>query len=46
MGPGQTYYFRVGIEAGMWKGHDKLRLDDRVRAIEEILKLKFLVRIR
>jgi hypothetical protein len=42
MGPGQTYYFRVGIEAGMWKGHGKLTLDDRERAIEEILKLKFL----
>lgn len=42
MGPGQTYYFRVGIEAGMWKGHGKLTLDDRERAIEEIKKLKFL----
>jgi hypothetical protein len=42
MGPGQTYYFRVGIEAGMWKGHGKLTLDDGARAIEEILKLKFL----
>lgn len=42
MGPGQTYYFRVGIEAGMWKGHGKLTLDDADRAIEEIKKLKFL----
>jgi len=42
MGPGQTYYFRVGIEAGMWKGHGKLTLDDAERAIQEIKKLKFL----
>jgi Protein of unknown function (DUF2846) len=42
MGPGQTYFFRVGIEAGMWKGHGKLTLDDRERAIEEIKKLKFI----
>ena len=42
MGPGQTYFFRVGIEAGMWKGHGKITLDDRERAIEEIKKLKFI----
>lgn len=42
MGPGQTYFFRIGIEAGMWKGHGKITLDDRERAIEEIKKLKFL----
>ncbi len=42
MGPGQTYYFRVGIEMGMWKGHGKLTLDDADRAIAEIKKLKFI----
>ena len=42
MGPGQTYYFRVGIEAGMFKGHGKLTLDDAERAIAEIKKLEFL----
>lgn len=42
MGPGQTYFFRIGIEMGMWKGHGKITLDDRERAIEEIKKLKFL----
>lgn len=26
MGPGQTFYFRVGIETGMWKGQAKLTL--------------------
>jgi len=42
MGPGQTYFFRIGIEMGMWKGHGKITLDDRERAIEEIKKLEFL----
>src|SRR6185369_10368093 len=42
MGPGQTYYFRVGIEMGMWKGHVKITLDDADRAIKEIKKIKFL----
>lgn len=42
MGPGQTYFFRVGIEAGMWKGHGKITLDDADRAIAEIKKLKFI----
>lgn len=42
MGPGQTYFFRVGIEIGMWKGHGKITLDDRERAVEEIKKLKFI----
>lgn len=42
MGPGQTYYFRIGIEAGMWKGHGKITLDDGERAIKEIKKLKFI----
>jgi hypothetical protein len=42
MGPGQTYFFRIGIEMGMWKGHGKITLDDRERAVEEIKKLKFI----
>jgi hypothetical protein len=42
MGPGQTYFFRIGIEAGMWKGHGKITLDDRERAVTEIKKLKFI----
>ena len=42
MGPGQTYYFRIGIEAGMWKGQGKITLDDSERAIKEIKKLKFI----
>ena len=42
MGPGQTYYFRVGIEMGMWKGHGKITLDDSDRAITEIKKIKFI----
>lgn len=42
MGAGQTYYFRVGIEAGIWKGQGKITLDDEKRAIPEIQKLKFI----
>jgi hypothetical protein len=42
MGPGQTYYFRVGIEMGMWKGQGKITLDDADRAIKEIKKIKFI----
>ena len=42
MGPGQTYYFRVGVEMGMMKGHGKITLDDADRAIAEIKKIKFI----
>jgi Protein of unknown function (DUF2846) len=42
MGPGQKYFFRIGVEAGMFKGHGKITLDDADRAIKEIQKLKFL----
>jgi len=42
MGPGQTYYFRIGIEMGMWKGQGKITLDESERAIAEIKKLKFI----
>jgi hypothetical protein len=40
MGAGQTYYFRVGIEAGMWKGGGKILLEDSEKATGEIKKLK------
>jgi hypothetical protein len=42
MGPGQTYFFRIGIEAGMWKGHGKITLDDADRAKAEIKKIQFI----
>jgi hypothetical protein len=42
MGPGQTYYFRIGVEMGMMKGHGKITLDDADRAIAEIKKIKFI----
>ena len=40
MGAGEEYYFRVGIEMGMWKGHGKLTLEDKEKAVAEIKKLK------
>ena len=40
MGPGEEYYFRVGVEAGMWKGQGKLTLEDKEKAAAEIKKLK------
>jgi len=40
MGPGDVYYFRVGIEAGMWKGQGKLTLEDKEKAAADIKKLK------
>ena len=42
MGPGRTYYFRIGLEMGMWKGKGKITLDDADRAIKEIKKIKFI----
>lgn len=42
MGPGQTYFFRIGLEMGMFKGHGKITLDDAERATAEIKKLKFI----
>jgi hypothetical protein len=42
MGPGQTFYFRVGIEAGMWKGEGKLTLEDAEKAQPEIKKIKYM----
>src|ERR1043166_525058 len=42
MGPGQTYFFRIGIEMGMMKGHGKITLDEPERATAEIKKLKFI----
>jgi hypothetical protein len=44
MGPGQTYYFRVGIEMGMMKGRGKITLEDSAKAVTEVKKLKFLGR--
>jgi hypothetical protein len=40
MGRDQEYYFRVGIEMGMWKGQGKLMLEDKEKAAPEIKKLK------
>jgi hypothetical protein len=40
MGGGQVYYFRVGIEMGMWKGQGKITLDDAEKGADEIKKLK------
>ncbi|HEU4507862.1 MAG TPA: DUF2846 domain-containing protein, partial [Pyrinomonadaceae bacterium] len=40
--PGQTYFFRISMEWGMFKGHGKIAPDNRERALEEIRKLKFL----
>ena len=40
MGRGEVYYFRVGIEMGMWKGHGKITLDDNEKGAAEIKKLK------
>lgn len=40
MAPGQTYYFRVGIEVGMWKGGGKLLLESNEKGAEEIKKIK------
>ncbi len=37
---GNTYYFRVGIEAGMWKGGGKILLEDNDKAAAEVKKLK------
>jgi hypothetical protein len=42
MGPGRTYFFRIGIEMGMMKGHGKITLDEADRATAEIKKLKFI----
>lgn len=40
MAGGQTYYFRVGIEAGTWKGQGKITLDENERGAAEVKKLK------
>ena len=42
IGPGQTYFFRIGIEIGMLKGRGKITLDDAEGAIAEIKKLQFI----
>ena len=40
--PGQMYFFRIGIERGMFKGNSTIAPEDRDRAVEEIKKLKFI----
>ena len=40
MAAGHTYYFRVGVEAGMWKGIGKILLEDEAKGVEEVKKLK------
>lgn len=40
MGAGQEYYFRVGIEMGMWKGQGKIMLEENEKGVAEIKKLK------
>ena len=40
MGGGQEYYFRVGIEMGMWKGRGKIMLVDNEKGAAEVKKLK------
>jgi Protein of unknown function (DUF2846) len=40
MGRGQHYYFRIGIEMGMWKGHGKIMLEENEKGIAEVKKLK------
>jgi hypothetical protein len=40
MAAGETYYFRVGIEAGMWKGKGKILLESADKGAEEIKKIK------
>jgi hypothetical protein len=42
MGPGQTYFFRIGLEAGMWKGQGKILLDEADRGVKEVKKIKFI----
>ncbi len=40
MGRGQQYYFRIGIEMGMWKGHGKIMLEENEKGAAEVKKLK------
>ena len=40
--PGQSYFFRIELEWGMFKGHGKIMPDTRERAVKEIKNLKFL----
>lgn len=40
MAPGQTYYFRIGIEAGFWKGQGKILLEDNEKGAAEVKKIK------
>lgn len=40
MAPSQTYYFRIGIEVGIWKGNGKILLESNEIGAEEIKKIK------
>lgn len=40
MAGGQTYYFRIGIEVGIWKGNGKILLESIEIGAEEIKKIK------
>lgn len=40
MGGGETYYFRIGIEMGIWKGKGKIVLESNDKGAEEIKKIK------
>lgn len=42
MGAGQTYYFRMGIEMGMWKGNGKILLESNEKGAEEVKKIKLI----
>ncbi len=42
MAKGQTYYFRIGIEVGMWKGNGKILLEDNEKGATEVKKIKYL----
>ena len=38
--PAQTYYFRIGLEAGMWKGHGKILLEANDKGAADVKELK------
>ena len=38
----ETYFFRIGVDWGMFKGHGTIAPEDRDRAVEEIKNLKFI----
>jgi hypothetical protein len=38
--PGKTYYFRMALRAGLWKGHGKLEPVDEVTGLKEFTEWK------